>query len=143
MILCYSSHNARLCSILAFCIGQKHQPTQTVPVVGEVSREALQTEVHQGPTSPLRTAESRKMLPPLKVCSTWKQFSFSFLNFLASFGSVHHFLCLLFLFSPNISEVLEVCVYVNVYLHIAACSCMHQILCSTNPVSDVLLLPLN
>lgn len=54
-------------------------------------------------------------------------FSFSLLNFIAAFGSAHHSVCLPVLFSPSISEVSEVCVYVNVYLHIAPCGCTHQL----------------
>lgn len=142
MTLCFSSCNLRLCSILAFRAEHKHQPTQTVPVVGGVCREALQRCIH-GTTSSLGTAGTRKMLSPLKVCSTWKHLFSFFPKFSCLFWLCTSFSLPFSFYFPLISEVLKVCVYVNVYLHIAPCGCMHQVLCSTNPVSDLLLLSLN
>lgn len=127
-----------------FLCWQKHQPTQTVPVVGGVYREAPQRCI----MAPQVLWEWQRAG---KCYLLWKSaacgntlFSFSFLNFLASFGSAHHSLCLpIFIFPLYLWGVEGVCIckwlftYTTLWLHTS------NPLCSTNPVSDVFLLPLN
>lgn len=140
IILCFRSCSMQLCAIFlltVFNISILYVKDGALVVRSNLSvsmcfKDASRPQQYSG-TACLR-AESGKMLIALKICSTWKHFCFPFLSFIYLLLLTLHTIlfALLFLFSPYVSEVVKVCVYVNVYLHISPCGCMHQVVCVLN-----------